>query len=44
LPGIEVSQDDFDITLELDKHNQTIYDVKTFKNDIIYQGELAIKK
>lgn len=43
-PGIEITQDDFDVSMELDKEQMIIYDVRTFKKDIIYHGEIIVPK
>lgn len=44
VPGIEITQDDFDISLELDRENMILYDVRTFKKDITYQWGVIISK
>lgn len=44
LPWIEIWQDDFDIHMELDEEYQILYDVRIFKKDIFYAGEIAIPK
>lgn len=44
MPGLNIGHDDFDVHMELDKENNVLYDVRTFKKDIIYQGEVVIPK
>lgn len=44
LPWIDLTHDDFDISMELDEEKQILYDIRTYKRDIVYDGEIIIPK